>query len=213
MKVDAEDYGSVKDFAAEFNSKHSELHILMLNAGVGTYKKEIAKTGHEKNIQINYLANVLLTLQLIPVMEATATKAGRPSRITWTGSRGHSHTSLTKQPPKPGETLLGHFDKADDIASFGRYADSKLLVVLFHREIAKHYSGDKIIMNSWCPAMVKSDMSGSAGTPFLLRLAFKGLLAVRSRSLEEAGWIGLNAALVAGSESHGAFLIDKDIAE
>lgn len=213
MRVDTEDYGSIKDFAAEFNSRHSELHVLMLNAGVGTYKKEIAKTGHEKNIQINYLANVLLTLQLIPVMEATAAKTGRPSRISWTGSRAHLSTSLVKQPLRPDETVLGHFDKADDIAPFARYGDSKLLVVLFHRELAKHYSGEKIIMNSWCPAMTKSDMSGSTETPFMLRLALKVVLAVRARPVDEAGWIGLNAALVAGKESHGAFLSDKDISK
>lgn len=213
MKVDIEDYDSVKDFATEFTSRFSELHILLLNAGVGTFRKELAKTGHEKNIQINYLANVLLTLQLIPVMEVTAAKAGRPSRITWTGSRGHSSTSLVKTPLKPGEALLGHFDKAEGIASFARYADSKLLVVLFHREIAKHYSGDRIIMNSWCPAMTNTDMAGSSGAPYLFQLAIKALMAVRSRTPEQAGWIGLNAALVAGKESHGGFFSDKNLQE
>jgi NAD(P)-dependent dehydrogenase (short-subunit alcohol dehydrogenase family) len=211
MKLDTEIYESVQSFARTFCAEHSELHLLMLNAGIGTLTRELTPTGHEKNVQVNYLSNVLLMLELLPLLNSTADKTGAPVRVTWTGSRFHGATALAKKAPlQPGETVLGHFDSEESFVAFARYADSKLLGVLFLYEMRKHLASDKVIVNTFCPGMVNTGMSDVL--PIYLRLPMNVVKALRARSPEKAAWIALNAAIVAGPESHGEFLADKEIA-
>lgn len=212
MKLDTENYPSVQEFASSFKAEFTDLHLLMLNAGIGTLGREFASNGHEKNIQVNYLSNVLLTLALLPTLEDTASRTGRPTRVTWTGSRAHRQTSLiAKLPLKKEEGLLKHFDEAEGIPTFARYGDSKLLCVLFQMELAKHYTAKKVIINNFCPGMINTGMSDVL--PVYLRIPMNIVKAIRARSPEKAGWIALNAGVVVGSESHGRFLEDMSVPE
>ncbi|KAF2444310.1 NAD(P)-binding protein [Karstenula rhodostoma CBS 690.94] len=213
MELEVEDYASVQRFTKAFLAEHSELHLLLLNAGIGVLKRDLVSNGHEKHIQVNYLSNVLILLELLPLLNATADKTGKPTRVTWTGSRMHSSSALAKGkvPIKPGETVLGHFDSEDSYVPFARYADSKLLCLFFLFELRKHLNGDKVIQNSFCPGMVNTGMSDVL--PIYLRLPMNLVKAIRARSVEVAGWTALNAAVVVGPESHGQFLLDKDIVE
>lgn len=213
MKLDTENYGSVQSFAQNFLAEHSELHLLMLNAGIGILKRDLVSNGHEKTIQVNYLSNVLLTLELLPILNKTADTIGQPTRITWTGSRMHESSALAKgkAPLKPGETVLGHFDTEESFIPFSRYSDSKLICLLFLFELKKHLDGDKVIHNSFCPGMVNTGMSDVL--PIYLRLPMNLVKAIRARPVEVAGWTAINAAVVVGRESHGKFLMDKNITE
>jgi NAD(P)-dependent dehydrogenase (short-subunit alcohol dehydrogenase family) len=114
-------------------------------------------------------------------------------------------------PLKPGETVLGHFDTEESFVAFARYADSKLLCLFFLFELRKQLKGDKVIQNSFCPGMVDTGMSDVL--PIYLRLPMNLIKKIRARPVEVAGWIALNAAVVVGPESHGQFLMDKDIVE
>lgn len=213
MELEVEDYASVQRFTKAFLAEHSELHLLLLNAGIGVLKRDLVSNGHEKHIQVNYLSNVLILLELLPLLNSTADKTGKPTRVTWTGSRMHHSSALAKGkvPLKPGETVLGHFDSEDSYVPFARYADSKLLCLFFLFELRKHLNGDKVIQNSFCPGMVNTGMSDVL--PIYLRLPMNLIKAIRARSVEVAGWIALNAAVVVGPESHGQFYVDKEIAE
>ncbi|KAF5979397.1 hypothetical protein FBULB1_5749 [Fusarium bulbicola] len=196
MKLDMTDYASVKAFAETFTSKHGELHLLMLNAGISDINFELAPTGHEKNLQVNYLSNVLLTLLLLPTLEHTAELEGAPTRITWTGSRMHLQTSLAR--------------KASSPLSPG-YGDTKLLVLLFQHELANRYPPKKVTINHFCPGMVDTSLTDIL--PVHIRPPALLLKALRARSVDKAGWIGLHAALVVGEETHGKLLGDKEVAD
>ncbi|KAH7134181.1 hypothetical protein EDB81DRAFT_858828, partial [Dactylonectria macrodidyma] len=212
LKLDTENYASVKTFVASFKAEFADLHILMLNAGIGTFAYEVASTGHEKNMQVNYLSNVLLNLALLPTLEATAQRAGEPTRVTWTGSRMHKKTSLEgKTSLKKGEALLEHIDTSEAIPTYARYSDSKLLVVMFQLELAQRYASDKVIVNNFCPGMINTGMSDVL--PIYLRVPMNLVKAMVARAPEKAGWIALNAAIVVGTESHGRFLEDMVVDE
>ncbi|KXH27319.1 hypothetical protein CSIM01_02603 [Colletotrichum simmondsii] len=225
MKLDAEDYASVKAFTEAFKAKHTHLHIAMLNAGVPGLRRRVAPMGHEATVQVNYLSNVLLTLELLPVLEATARETGRAGRIAWTGSRMVEKTSLAgKTTVREGESVLGHLDDETNFNGMARYADSKLLGFLFLRELARHYGASaatsteegkrqqqRVIVNAFCPGMVDTNMSNVLPQP--LRLIADAVKAVRARRPEVAGWIGLHAVAVAGEETHGKTLGDKEIWE
>lgn len=210
LKLDMEDYGSVQDFVKELTSKFPEVHIAMLNAGVATLHKETALTGHEKDTQVNYLSNVLLTIGLVPLLEAASLRTGKPSRLTWTGSRAYYKAFFKDHPVPQGSSMLKHID-AFDADSYGRYGNSKLLVLLFQRELARHYGSDRVIVNNFCPGPVHSTMHHVL--PIYLRMPFGLWSFLTRRSVEKATWIALNAALVAGKETHGGFLRDKNLDE
>lgn len=213
MKLDTENCESVQRFASMFKAEFEDLHLLFANAGVYTAAKELASSGHEKDIQVNYLSNVLLTLALLPTLETTASKTGAPTRVTWTGSRLYLSSSLAgKHPLKKGEaSVLKHFDTANATPTLARYADSKLLGVLFQLELARHYSPDKVIVNSFSPGQVDTGLTDVL--PIYLRIPVNVVKAVRARSPEKAGWIALNAAVVVGAETHGRLLGDMEVAE
>lgn len=206
MQLNMETYESVKTFASEFMRRFGELHVLLLNAGGMSHQREMVSSGHEKAIQVNYLSNVMLLLELLPLLESTADKAGKPSRVTWTGSRSYRKTSLNINTPSVSKGILNHLDHAESIPLFTRYADSKLLGLLFLRELANRYGHDKVIINSFCPNTVDTGMATSM--PFYLRIPAAAIMKVKGRSPDEATSIVLNAAFVAGEETHGTLLED-----
>ncbi|KAF4974933.1 hypothetical protein FZEAL_8196 [Fusarium zealandicum] len=109
MKLDTGDYASTQAFVGTSKSRHNRLHLLILDAGIGKISHELAPTGHVKNMQVNYLSNVLLTLLPLPTLEATAREQGWLTLIMWTASRGLKRTSLAgKAPLRLGEGVLEH---------------------------------------------------------------------------------------------------------
>ena len=210
MHMDMEDYKSVLAFADEVTKELQNLHILLLNAGIGqlTYEKSI--TGHEKVTQVNYLSNSLLALKLLPLLKATAAKTGHPTRMSWVGSRTHHQNSLAKkQPLLPEEKVLEHFADRSKYLSFAHYGDTKLLCIMFIKELAERVPREEVIINSMCPGMVNTGMSDVLPLP--LRVVADIVKKMRARSVEEGGWIITHAAAVVGTESHGRFLQDNDI--
>lgn len=213
MQLDVESYTSVQSFTKAFLAEHTELHLLLLNAGIGILTRDMLATGHEKHIQVNYLSNVLLLLDLLPLLTATADKSGSPTRVTWTGSRMHHSSALAKgkKPLQRHETVLAHFETPESFVPFARYADSKLLCLFFLFELRAHLDGSKVVQNSFCPGMVDTGMSEVL--PFYLRVPMDLVKKARARSVEVAGWTALHAAVVVGVESHGRFLEDYDVVE
>ncbi|KAM0547559.1 hypothetical protein ACHAPJ_010303 [Fusarium lateritium] len=207
MQLNMETYASVKTFASDVKERFRELHVLLLNAGGMSHQREVVSSGHEKAVQVNYLSNVMLMLELLPLLESTADNTGKTARVTWTGSRSYRETSLTRFPlSENSKGVLNHFDQAENIPLFNRYADSKLLGLLFLRELAKCYGCDKVIINSFCPSTVNTSMASSM--PLYLRIPAAAIMKVKGRSPEEATSIVLNAAFVAGAETHGTLLED-----
>ena len=118
MRLDLDSYDSVKQFTSKAKAELSQLDILVLNAGIFLLKLEISASGHDRTTQVDYHSNVLLTFELLPFLEATASKTGVPSRLTWVGSRNiYMNTLEKKSPVKPGESVIEHFDKKENFFS------------------------------------------------------------------------------------------------
>lgn len=212
MRLDLEDYESVLEFAKEVRQRYDEkLDMVLLNAGTGSLKWEIvAKSGHEKTIQVNLLSHALLTLELLPVLEKTATIKGVPSRITWVGSFVQFDHSLDKKPIQDVGQVLRHFDDEKNFVSMGRYSDSKLLGTMFIEQLARYVDPAKVIVNDVSPGMVRT---GFGDYPIWLRGMFTVLFGLKARSVDEGAKTYLYALGVAGKESHGQYLSDNQITE
>ena len=211
MKLDMDDYSSVQSFAKAVKAEVPIVDHLLLNAGIGILKFERSPSGHERSVQVNYLSNVLLLLELLPHLEASSIKTGAPSRVSWVGSRTHMSSTLSEKEKtvKPEETVIGHMDDPKYFFPFQKYNDTKLLCVMFLYELAPRLDKSKVVFNMMCPGMVDTSMSDIL--PIYLRIPVNILKAIRARPVEHGAWLILNAMVVMGPNSHGEFILDKDI--
>ena len=95
--VDLESYGSVLAFVNDVKTESLNLDFLLLNAGISKLSFEYGSSGNEKMLQINYLSNALIALELLPLLYADSKKSGNSSRLSWIRSRRHEWTSLIQK--------------------------------------------------------------------------------------------------------------------
>lgn len=212
LMLDMDNYKSVQGFAKTLQREVPVVDILLLNAGIGLMKLKRSPSGHEQVTQVNYYSNVLLIAELMPYLKASAEKTGHPSRITLVGSRMYFDTSFKKKAPiKAGESVLEHMDSKEFFFPYQRYNDTKLLSAMFLYSLAPRLDKTKVILNMVCPGLINTNMTDVL--PFHLRIVMDVVKPVLARPVEVGGWLFINAAVVAGPESHGAFLGDKNIIE
>ncbi|KAJ5891242.1 short-chain dehydrogenase/reductase family protein [Penicillium subrubescens] len=213
LKLDVNDNNCITTFSKTLPQTLPTLDILILNAGISRLKHNPSPSGHEESVQVNYLSNALLLAELLPYLNASAEKTGSPTRITWLGSRMHqTMTSFPKKSPLDTcDSVLEYMDGGDTVSPLYRYADSKVLCAMFMYSLAPRLDASKIMLNMVCPGMV--DTAISDFLPIYWRLPVNLVKAVRARSVEAGGWLIVNAAVVAGPESHGRFLEDKEVLE
>jgi NAD(P)-dependent dehydrogenase (short-subunit alcohol dehydrogenase family) len=168
------------------------------------------KTGHGKPIQVNLLANVLLALELLPILEKTASIKGVPSRLVWVGSFVQFDHTLDKKPVEADEQVLKHFDDEKSFDPMGRYSDSKLLVTMFVEKLASYIDPEKVIVNEVSPGMV---MTTFGEYPVWLRVMLRVVYGLKARSAGDGAKTYLHALGVVGKESHGQYLSDSQITE
>ncbi|GGW47714.1 SDR family NAD(P)-dependent oxidoreductase [Streptomyces caelestis] len=85
--ADLASLAQVRELAGRVAEAHPGLDVLVNNAGVGFgvpgADRELSADGHELRLAVNYLAPVVLTRALVPVLRANA-----PARIVNVGSAG-----------------------------------------------------------------------------------------------------------------------------
>jgi len=175
------------------------LDIVLLNAGVKKQEWELNKvTGHETTIQVNHFSTALLSLLLLPPLKATAIKYVKPSDMTITSSEVHMWTSFKER------TAPKILDELDNEVTWGnpdRYNVSKLLNVLWARELAAKVSPLEIIVNTVNPGLVKSSLHRENTNRVEEKFTeFFG------RTTEEGARNLVDAAVIQGPQTHGGYL-------
>ncbi|KAI0183560.1 short-chain dehydrogenase/reductase SDR [Xylaria flabelliformis] len=215
--LDQESYPSIIAFASRASTL-DRLDLVLLNAGLKFTERHIVpETGHEAHVQVNHLGTALLSLLLLPSLRKTtrtvrrATNLG-PARLSITSSSVYSWI-----PPyellRP-ETADGILKWLDEPASFAkpepggakRYSLSKLLGVLWARELADHVSGDdEVIINFFNPGYCMSEFhraDPAAGADSMGRYV---------AWTAQQGGFHLTDALVMHPDSHGMYLSEQQI--
>ncbi|KAL8751747.1 MAG: hypothetical protein Q9199_006211 [Rusavskia elegans] len=175
------------------------LDLVLLNAGVKkqTWEQNNA-TGHETTIQVNHLATALLSLLLLPPLRQTASQYGKPSRMTLTASEVHMWAAFKE---KTAPNIIKEMDDKTTWAMPERYNTSKLLNVLWARELASKVSKDEIIINTVNPGLVKSSLHREN-----TNAAEKKFTAFFGWTPEEGGRTLVNASVAQGSITHGQYM-------
>jgi NAD(P)-dependent dehydrogenase (short-subunit alcohol dehydrogenase family) len=137
--ADLASLGDVRELAALVRAEVPRLDVLVNNAGIGFGApgegRQVSADGHELRFAVNYLAPVLLTRLLVPLLTASA-----PSRIVNVGSLG--------QVP---------FDPADaefeaEYNGVDAYRRSKLALAAFTFDLAGELAAARVTVNCLHPA-------------------------------------------------------------
>lgn len=144
----------VRRIAAEFRAGHDRLHVLLNNAGALFVRRELTAEGLERTVALNHLAYFVLTEELLPLLKAAA-----PARIVNVSSAAHFGARLA-------------FDDLmcarSPYRAFGAYGRSKLMNILFTRELARRLEGTGVTVNAMHPGFVRTGFghnnSGLVGT-------------------------------------------------
>jgi len=138
------DYASLADvraMAETIKKEHQQIDILINNAGLYPDKRVITEDGFELTLQVNYLSSFLLTHALMPLLEASP-----EARIVNVSSIGHRLVWNSIKNPKFSPFFW----------RWVSYCRSKLLVVAWTIELARHLESKKITVNSVHPGVIRT---------------------------------------------------------
>ncbi|XP_078579769.1 retinol dehydrogenase 14-like isoform X3 [Branchiostoma floridae x Branchiostoma japonicum] len=147
-EVDMSRLASVRTFAEEICREEPRLDVLINNAGMAApSKKCMTEDGLELTFATNHFSHFLLTNLLLDLL-----KKSSPSRIVNVSSMAHRWGRV-------------NFDNlcAEKWYHEGRaYFDSKLMNILFTRELHKRLAGTGVTVNVLHPGTVRSELLRSA---------------------------------------------------
>ena len=155
----------VARLAAELHAAEPRLDVLVNNAGVAFRGGARHRTtdGFELTFGVNHLAHFLLTLELLPLLEATGRARGEagedpaPARVATVASELHAR----------GRIDFDDLEGERRYTGGGAYAQSKLANVLFARALARRADPRVLVSHALHPGVVKTkllrDGFGSTG--------------------------------------------------
>lgn len=135
-------FAAIRSAANDFTDRFDHLDVLINNAGVFTSKLRLTEDGYEWHFGINHLGHFLLTHLLKPHLLATT----KP-KVVNVSSVAHYHGKIDF------DNLRGECGPAA-YNGLESYAQSKLAMLLFTRELARREKG--IITNALHPGAVRT---------------------------------------------------------
>ena len=170
---DLSSVADTKRVAAEVCKAYERLDILVNNAGGYFPKRMESSEGLELNFALNHLGYFVLTQGLRPLLEATPS-----SRIVSVASRAHRMARLD----------------LDDLCwqrrryiPFFAYGTSKLLNILFTRELARQLEGTDTTVNCYHPGVVRTGFGQDYSGIFNLGTRLAGLFLLSPEQGAETG--------------------------
>jgi retinol dehydrogenase-12 len=195
--LDYNSYDSLIAFAKRVASL-DHLDYVLLNAGIKMMEYQVSDGGHEMNVRINHLGTSLLSLLLLPTLQASAKFTGKPSRLTIVTSEGHFWVPFHE---RTAPNILARMDEKEAFGvAMQRYYTSKLLNILWTRELASRIDSKEIIINTVNPGFCYSGLHRHEKTGVI-----KIVLWLFGWTSEQGGHC-LADALVEHDDSHGQYL-------
>lgn len=202
-KLDMLEYDTITSFASSA-AQLEHLDFAILNAGIYRVERTInPSTGQEEDIQTNYLSTVLLTLLLLPTLQAKKRSPDQPGRLTIVSSDVAGMTSFVERNENP---VLPAFKDTSDKYKWDmqeRYGTSKLLTQMFLGDLAERVPSSVAIINGASPGLCSgSGLSRDANGTFL-RVPLTIYFGIFGRKAAVGAHVILDAALKKGENSHG----------
>jgi NAD(P)-dependent dehydrogenase (short-subunit alcohol dehydrogenase family) len=154
MDLDLASFESVRAFADEFARSHERLDILVDNAGVILKERRTTVDGHETQLQTNHLGHFLLTNLLRDQLVASA-----PARVVIVSSDAHRYARKGVD--------FDDLESTHRYRAFKTYGRTKLMNLLFMRELARRLDGTGVTANAVHPGYVATRFSRDGDTGFM----------------------------------------------
>jgi retinol dehydrogenase 14 len=153
LAADLSDQMQVRELAAEFKRRYSQLHVLVNNAGARFMTYQKTRQGFEMTFALNHLGHFLLTNLLLDVLRESA-----PARIINISS-GSQTSGIDFENLKEWRSYDGR--KA--------YSQSKLANMLFTLELNRRLEGTGVTANAVDPGGVATNFNRNNGWLYWLR--------------------------------------------
>ncbi len=137
LPIDMASLASVRQAVERFAAAHARLDVLVNNAGVVLRDRRVNADGHELTWATNFLGPFLLTRRLLPTL-----KGASSPRVVNVSSQAHTY----------GRIDWNDLELSRSYRGFKAYANSKLALVLFTRELARRESG--VAVNALHPGAI-----------------------------------------------------------
>jgi retinol dehydrogenase-14 len=143
LRADLSRQADVRALADEAQSRFPALHVLVNVAAAYSRKRQVTADGVELQLAVNHLAPYLLTRLLLPRLTASA-----PARVVTVSSAAHHRGRVPWEDMQAERRYRG----------FPRYCDTKLMNVLFTRELARRTAGTGVTANALHPGLVGTEL-------------------------------------------------------
>lgn len=151
LALELSDFDSCVACAQAVAAQGSSLDMLIANAGIGTFSEFELVGGIEKIFVVNYLGHVILTMNLLPLVQ----NADR-GRIVHVGSRMGYRTA-------PDEGIdFGNLRGEGEFDPYQAYGRSKLANALFSLKLSRMLDPEDTTSNVIHPGFVKTDIGRNA---------------------------------------------------
>lgn len=150
FEADFADFGSVRQFTDAVKTEFNSIDVLINNAGTWEMQFKETTNSIETNLQINHLSPMLLTLELLPLLE----KSGS-ARIVNTSSGAHRRNIFDF------DDMEWRNKPYDGVAT---YSQSKLFNLWFTLKLTHMLKGKNITANTVHPGYVKTALFNKMGS-------------------------------------------------
>ena len=180
----------VRALAEEVRERYGHIDVLANNAGSMFASRKVTSEGNERTLALNHLAPFLLTNLLRDCLKG--------SRVVTTASEAHEMF---------GRLDLGDLQSEKSYSAMRVYGTSKLMNVLFTRELAKRMP--ELHANCYHPGRVRTGFGKNEIGPMKLVTTIGGpFLRSPKRGARTLVWLALADD---ASELNGEYLLDEKV--
>ncbi|KAJ7331042.1 hypothetical protein DFH08DRAFT_966783 [Mycena albidolilacea] len=176
-ELDMSKFNSVKGFMERTNGELKRLDGAIINAGIpNPLRRETTEDGWEKLLQVNAIATGLLSVLLLPLLQATAKLSQEAPHLTLTGSAAQFMARFSEK--RATNILQTLNDPSQSNALSGdRYPTTKLFDLFLAREISKLPQAEGVVINVVDPGLCRSDITrdeklGAVGMFFMRNIGW-----------------------------------------
>lgn len=153
----------MKRVASAIAAAEPRIDVLINNAGAMFATRQVTPDGFERTFALNHLAYYVVTCGL-----RASLIAGAPARIVSTASDAHRGNQLD----------FNDLQSAKNYRGFTVYGRTKLMNILFTRELAKRLSGTGVVANALHPGFVATRFGDESGGLTAWGVRFAKLFAI-----------------------------------
>jgi NAD(P)-dependent dehydrogenase (short-subunit alcohol dehydrogenase family) len=147
--ADLSKLSEMKRVAHEIADSEPEIDVLINNAGAMFNSRQVTEDGLERTFALNHMAYFVMTNILLDRLKATP-----GARIVSTASDAHRGNRLN----------FGDLQSARNYSGYAVYGRTKLMNILFTRELARRLAGTGVTANCLHPGFVATRFGEEAGS-------------------------------------------------